>query len=66
MPTEKKRERLYTHEEAALYMRLKEQTLYNWRFYGRGPDYVKMGRRVMYEISELDRFIDAHRVKLSK
>ena len=57
--------RLFNTEEAALYLNLKKQTLYNWRHARKGPDYTMIGRLPMYERFELDRFIESNRVKLN-
>jgi len=43
--------------EAAEYLRLKVQTLANWRHNRKGPDYIKMGGYIMYEKKILDQFI---------
>jgi hypothetical protein len=50
-----------TPEEAAEFLRLKVQTLALMRCKGRGPKFLKLGRAVRYERSELERFIDASR-----
>jgi len=57
--------KLLNTKETAEYLNLAEQTLHNYRFKGCPPDYVKIGRRIMYEIPTLDRFIESNRVKLS-
>jgi excisionase family DNA binding protein len=57
--------KLANTEEAAMYLNLKKQTLYNWRHKRKGPDYIMMGKLPMYKLSELDRFIESKRVKLS-
>ncbi len=57
--------KLFNTEEAAEYLNLKKQTLYNWRHARKGPDYIKIGRLPMYERIGLDQFIDSNRVKLS-
>ena len=31
-------------------------TLANWRCQGRGPEYVKLGRKILYPIDSLDRW----------
>jgi hypothetical protein len=36
-------------------------TLAKWRVYGRGPEFVKVGRFVFYEESALDAFLDQNR-----
>ena len=38
-----------------------EQTLAKWRCYGTGPEFVKIGKRVFYEESALNAFIDERR-----
>ena len=35
-----------------------DRTLRRWRRYGSGPRYVRVGGRVFYDLSELDRFVD--------
>jgi len=57
--------RLLNTEEAAEYLNLAQQTLHNYRFNCKPPNYVKIGRRVLYELSELDKFIESNRVTLS-
>ncbi len=56
--------RLLNTKEAAKYLNLAEQTLHNYRFNRQQPNYVKIGRRVLYEQSELDRFIALNRIEL--
>ena len=56
--------KLLNTEEAAAYLHLAQQTLHNYRFNRKPPNYVKIGRRVLYELSELDKFIDSNRVNL--
>lgn len=33
-----------------------QQTLANWRSQGRGPTYVKIGRKVLYPIDAIEQF----------
>lgn len=42
--------------EAADYLGLSPGTLEVWRSLGRGPRYRKFGRRVLYEIQDLDAY----------
>ena len=58
MATEDTRPDLMTTREAAEYLRLKQQTLHNWRCLGSGPDFVKLGRCVRYRRSDLDQYLD--------
>lgn len=57
--------KILTTRQAAKYLRLAEQTLASYRFYRKPPSYVKYGRRVFYELSELDKFIESHRIILN-
>ncbi len=55
----------FDHKSAAGYLGIAAQTLYNWRTQRRGPDYILMGSKILYLKSDLDKFIDANRVKLN-
>lgn len=58
--------RLLSTKEAATYLGIKVQTLYNWRHNRKGPDYVLVcGTLPRYEEAVLDRFIDSNRVYLN-
>lgn len=39
-----------------------EGTLNTWRYLGKGPKYVKIGRRVVYRPADLDAWLEAHAV----
>ena len=45
-----------TTEEAATYLRYAVRTLQQWRYQGRGPVYLKVGRLVWYRKQDLDRW----------
>lgn len=45
-------------DAAAAYLGIKKNTLEIWRVQGRGPQFVKIGRRVFYRLQDLDRFIE--------
>lgn len=55
------REKL-TELEAARIMRLKPNTLAVWRCKGKGPSYSKVGRRILYDLDELQTYIDTNTV----
>ena len=38
-------------------------TLANWRSQGRGPEYIKYGRKVLYPVSEMDKWLRLNLVK---
>jgi excisionase family DNA binding protein len=47
--------------DAAAYIGVALQTLYNMRTAGTAPQAVKVGRLVKFREADLDAFIDAHR-----
>ena len=38
---------------------ISQRTLEQWRWQGRGPRYLKIGRRVIYRMSDIDAFESA-------
>jgi excisionase family DNA binding protein len=60
-----KGKRLLSIKEAADYLGLKVQTMYNWRHSRKGPDYVMIGSTPKYEPDVLEQFIESNRVFLS-
>jgi hypothetical protein len=46
---------------AAAYCGSSASTLAKLRVFGGGPAYVKLGRRVVYDITDLDRWLASHR-----
>jgi len=55
----------YNHKEAAAYLGIADQTLYNWRHKRRGPDYELMGRKPIYRKMDLDAFREKNKVVLN-
>jgi hypothetical protein len=53
---------VFSVTEAARFLGLRPQTLYNKRCYGRGPVYYKIGRRVLYRLADLEKYLAEHRV----
>ena len=51
--------KLLRRADAADYIGLKTRTLDNWRTAGKGPRFVKLGRRVVYQRDELDRYVQS-------
>lgn len=39
-----------------------EGTLANWRAQGRGPPFIRFGRRILYPLSEIERYEREHSV----
>jgi len=57
--------RLINIQEASEYLGIKKNTLYSWVSERRIPN-VKLGGRVMFEIAELDKFIEKNKRPISK
>lgn len=57
------RRRLSEREAAAYLGPVTVRTLQDWRLKGVGPAYTKLGRRVAYDVADLDSFIAAARVE---
>jgi excisionase family DNA binding protein len=47
--------------EAADYLRLSKATLDAWRTAGKGPRFIKAGKRVLYDSRDLDRWLDGNK-----
>ena len=52
--------RLAVHEAAA-YIGISASTLNKLRVFGGGPVFLKLGRRVAYDVADLDRWLDGKR-----
>ena len=52
---------LLDSDGAATYLHLARQTLAKMRVTGTGPPYYKVGRRVLYDRTELDGWLDTRR-----
>jgi predicted DNA-binding transcriptional regulator AlpA len=52
-------DRLLSIKQAAVILNLTTSSLAKWRVYGGGPEFVKLGRRILYRQSALDSFIEA-------
>jgi excisionase family DNA binding protein len=50
-----------TVRETASYTRLTKSTLDQWRTAGKGPRFIKAGRKVLYDVADLDRWLEAHK-----
>lgn len=49
---------LLTRDEAAALLLLNPRTLDNWRSKGKGPRYVKAGRKVAYRMTDLTAWVE--------
>lgn len=45
-----------TTQETAARLRVNVGTLANWRVRGEGPRFIKLGRKVLYPLAELEAF----------
>lgn len=50
---------LLTTWEASEYLKCNPRTLAEWRMNGRGPRYVRAGRRAFYRQTDLDEWLEA-------
>lgn len=50
-------ETLYTTNQTAKHLCVSELTLRKWRWEGKGPQFVKMGRKVLYREQDLHAFV---------
>jgi Helix-turn-helix domain len=56
--------RRLSEREAAAYLGVRsERTLQDWRHRRVGPPYAKLGRRVVYDVADLDAMLAAGRVE---
>ena len=51
---------------AAEYLGLHPRTLDNWRSQGRGPRYLRVGRRIVYRIAHLEDYLESRVVEPSR
>lgn len=52
--------------EAASFLCIPVKTLACWRSQGRGPAYRKLGRRIVYTLSDLQAWVEAHPTRAGK
>jgi hypothetical protein len=50
---------LLTQEEAAAFLRVNPRSLERWRAIGDGPTFVKLGRKVLYRLRDLETWIES-------
>ena len=55
--------RRLSEREAGEYLGLSQRTLQEWRLKRQGPAYLKLGRRIAYDIADLDTFMSANRIE---
>jgi hypothetical protein len=52
--------RYMTTAEVAALFRTSPETLRFWRYVGKGPQYFKVGRRVLYDVTVVEEYLAAH------
>jgi hypothetical protein len=56
--------RYLNEQEASRYLGgLSIHTLRQWRSKGNGPDYLRVGTRIIYDLKDLDIWMEKHRVR---
>jgi hypothetical protein len=50
----------YTAPKSAAFLNVAPKTLANWRAMGKGPKFCRLGRRIVYRVEDLRRFMDEH------
>jgi predicted DNA-binding transcriptional regulator AlpA len=58
-------EQMATARDVAAVLGIPEHTLAQWRSQGKGPDYVKVGRHVRYDWSDVKRWIAGRKMTVS-
>jgi hypothetical protein len=41
---------------------LDKGTLANWRMNGKGPEYVKLERKILYHVAKIEEWLEKHKV----
>jgi hypothetical protein len=54
---------LFTRESLAARWNMTTKTLDQWRWNGRGPEYIKIGREIFYRDSAIERFEESKQRK---
>jgi len=55
--------RYLTEEEASHYLCLSVHTLRQWRSKSIGPDYLRVGTRIIYDVKDLDMWMGQYHVR---
>lgn len=56
-------QKLLTRESVAKRWDISVKTLDHWRWSGRGPHYIKIGREIFYRLSSIEHFEDSQERK---
>ena len=52
-------------EQAAVYLGFSPKSLTRWRPTGQGPEFSQVGRRILYNIEDLDKWVKKHKRRFS-
>jgi Helix-turn-helix domain len=55
-----KTQKFLNEQDAAAYLTLKAQSLRAMRCQSKGPTFLKLGRRVLYRLADLDAYVEKH------
>ncbi|WP_293873307.1 helix-turn-helix transcriptional regulator [Sphingomonas sp. UBA978] len=55
-------QKLLTTKEAAPLVGVRPKTLENWRVLGRGPQHIRAGRNIAYDVSDIEAWKAGRRV----
>lgn len=64
MISEEIKEKFVTPAEAAAILHKTKATLANLRYYRKGPNYHKVGQRILYSVNDLNNYLDSCRVEI--
>ena len=53
-------ETLLTAEQVAAKIQISHKTLRKWRWEGKGPRYIKIGRKVAYRPADIEAYVQAN------
>jgi Helix-turn-helix domain len=56
--------RALTNDEAASFLRISRNTLNNWRTQRKGPNYIRIGSRIFYDVIDLIKYQKSHKIIL--
>ncbi|MCD8566597.1 MAG: helix-turn-helix domain-containing protein [Alphaproteobacteria bacterium] len=63
MTPEQKSRRYMDEKQTAFYTGLSQKTLQRYRVAGKGPAWIKAGARVLYDIADIDIWLESRKVQ---
>ena len=55
------KEEYFNTKEVAKYMKISPRTIERWRTEGQGPEYHKVGRKVIYNVSDINAYLASNK-----